>query len=101
MLASMIGALPLAGPVEAGNACSDGVKADVPIPFGPVVPGKGEPGRLSTGLAGGGGGGGGGVDGDGSAPITKRQLDKRQRVIKPEESGLDITGFHESVLPAF
>jgi len=69
----------------------DGVEAELPISLGPIVPGIDidDSGELIAGLA------GGDADG-GSMPITKRQLDKRQRVIMPEENGLDIRGFHES-----
>ena len=81
------------GPVDcAGNAIMAGVDEVLPISVGPNMPAVAgvlvvEPGAGTIGS----------VTCEGSVPNTIRQLNKRQRVIKPVARGLNIRGVKESV----
>ena len=96
LLASIPGApMPEVVLFCAGNAIVDGEVAVLPTSLGPTVPGNGARFgevviRLGAPL--------GYVDWVGSVPRTIRQLNKKQRVVKPVERGLNIRGHHESVI---
>ena len=79
-----------------GRAMIEGVAPVFPKSWGPIDPGSGATdGAVKTG-------GGSELlapfDADTGAALTRRQLNTKQRVIKPMVWGLDIAGFNESVI---
>jgi len=81
--------------VSAGKAMADGVAAEAPL-AGLSIPGKGAFEGEMTGVL-----GENCVAAEaraGPSASIRRQLNKRQRVIKPVAGSLNITGVHESVI---